>query len=70
MVTFPIPTLLSYVGWVIFVICGETGVYVQVYVVSDVTKTVIYKLLVFGHRNLIKKIKHTAVINILKTFIL
>ena len=29
-----------------------------------------YKLLVFGHRNLIKKIKHTAVINILKTFIL
>ena len=28
------------------------------------------KLLVFGHRNLIKKIKHTAVINILKTFIL
>ena len=29
-----------------------------------------YKLLVFGHRNLIKNITQTAVINILKTFIL
>ena len=29
-----------------------------------------YKLFSLGHRNLIKKIKQTAVINILKTFIL
>ena len=29
-----------------------------------------FKLLVFGYRNLIKNIKQTAVINILKAFIL